>query len=104
LKRLYERGDRSKVPAEYAEKLATHNPPHPGRIVRQECLEAIRLSVTEATQVLDVTRQTLDNLVNEKAGISAEMAVCLEKAFGGAADAWLRVQSAYDLARTRNRM
>jgi len=72
-----------------------HNPPHPGRIVRQECLEAIRLSVTEAARVLGVTRQILNNLVNEKVGVSPEMAVCLEKVFGGAADTWLRMQSAY---------
>jgi len=78
-----------------------HNPPHPGRIVRQECLEAIRLSVTEAARALGVTRRALSNLVNEKAGISPEMAIRLEKAFGGTADAWLRMQSACDLAQTR---
>jgi len=81
--------------------MAMHNPPHPGRIVRQECLEAIRLSVIEATRVLWVTRQTLNNFVNEKAGVSHEMTVRLEKAFGGTADAWLRMQSAYDLAQVR---
>jgi len=81
--------------------MAMHNPPHPGRIVRQECLEAIRLSVIEATRVLWVTRQTLNNFVNEKAGVSHEMTVRLEKAFGGTADTWLRMQSAYDLAQVR---
>ena len=77
------------------------NPPHPGRIVRQECLEALGLSVTEAAKVLDVTRQTLNNLVNEKAAISPEMAIRLEKAFGSTADTWLRMQAAYGLAQAR---
>jgi antitoxin HigA-1 len=74
------------------------NPPHPGRIVRQECLEALGLTVTKAAEVLGVTRQALNNLVNEKAGISPEMAVRLAKAFGSSADAWLRMQAVYDLA------
>jgi len=81
--------------------MAMYNLLHPGRIVRQECLEAIRLSVTEAARVLGVTRQTLDNLVNEQAGISPEMAIRLEKTFGGTVDTWLRIQSAYDLAQAR---
>jgi addiction module HigA family antidote len=79
------------------------NPPHPGRIVRQECLEALGLSVTEAAKVLGVTRQTLNNLVNEKAAISPEMAIRLEKAFGSTADTWLRMQAAYDLAQARKK-
>ncbi len=79
------------------------NPPHPGRIVRQECIEALGLSVTEAAKVLDVTRQTLNNLVNEKAAISPKMAIRLEKAFGSTADTWLRMQMAYDLAQVRKK-
>jgi antitoxin HigA-1 len=79
------------------------NPPHPGRIVRQECLEALGLGVTEAAKALDVTRQTLNNLVNEKAAISPEMAIRLEKAFGSTADTWLRMQAAFDLAQARKR-
>ena len=55
------------------------NPPHPGRIVRQDCIEALELTVTKAAELLSVTRQALNNLVNEKAGISAEMAIRLEK-------------------------
>ena len=74
------------------------NPPHPGRIIRDECLEPLGLTVTEAAQVLGVSRQALNNLVNEKAGISAEMAVRLAKAFGSTAETWLRMQVAYDLA------
>jgi addiction module HigA family antidote len=75
------------------------NPPHPGRIVRQECLQPLGLTVTEGARVLGVTRQTLNNLVNEKAGISPEMAVRLSKAFGSDPGTWLRMQIAYDLAR-----
>lgn len=77
------------------------NPPHPGRIVRQECIKALGLSVTDAAKVLNVTRQTLNNLVNEKAAISPEMAIRLEKAFGGTADTWIRMQASYDLAVAR---
>jgi antitoxin HigA-1 len=67
------------------------NHPHPGHIVRQEYLEPLGLTVTEAARVLGVARQTVNNLVNEKAGISAEMAVRLSKAFGPSADMWVRV-------------
>jgi antitoxin HigA-1 len=74
------------------------NPPHPGRLVRDECLVPLNLSVTEAARVLGVTRQALNNLVNEKAGISPEMAIRLAKAFGGSPDVWIRMQGAYDLA------
>lgn len=79
------------------------NPPHPGRIVRQECIEALGLTVTDGAKVLGVTRQALNNLVNEDAGISPEMAIRLEKAFGSTADTWLRMQSAYDLAQARKK-
>ena len=74
------------------------NPPHPGSIVREDCLEPLGLTVTEGARVLGVTRQALNNLVNERAGISPEMAVRLTKAFGGNAESWLRMQSLYDLA------
>lgn len=83
--------------------MAMMNPPHPGRIVRQECLEPLCLSVTEAAKVLDVTRQTLNNLVNEKSAISPEMAIRLERAFGSTADAWIRMQASYDLAQARKK-
>ncbi|HBA40783.1 MAG TPA: addiction module antidote protein, HigA family [Deltaproteobacteria bacterium] len=74
------------------------NPPHPGRIVRRECIEALGLTVTEAARALGVTRQALNNLVNLKAGISPEMAIRLSKAFGSSPEAWLGMQMAYDLA------
>ena len=79
------------------------NPVHPGRIVKHDCLEPLGLTVTDAAQVLGVTRQALNNVVNGKAGISPEMAIRLEKAFGGTADTWLRMQAAYDLACARER-
>ena len=74
------------------------NPPHPGRIVRGECIEALGLTVTEAARALGVTRQALNNLVNLKAGISPEMAIRLSKAFGSNPEVWLGMQMAYDLA------
>jgi addiction module HigA family antidote len=75
------------------------NPPHPGRIVRQECLAPLDLSVTDAAQRLGVNRNTLNNLVNGRAGISPEMAVRLSKAFGSTPRTWLGMQMDYDLAR-----
>ena len=76
-------------------------PPHPGRIVRQDCIEALELTVTKAAELLGVTRQALNNLVNEKAGISPEMAIRLEKLGWSTADQWMRLQAAYDLAQAR---
>ena len=73
-------------------------PPHPGRIVRQECIEPLGLTITEAAERLGVTRQALNNLVNEKAGISPEMSIRLSKAFGSSAEVWLGLQMEYDLA------
>lgn len=74
------------------------NPPHPGRSIRNACLEPLGLSVTEGAKILGVTRQALNNVVNGKSGISAEMAIRLSKAFGSSPDTWLRMQVAYDLA------
>ena len=74
------------------------NPPHPGLSVRHDCLEPLGLNVTEAAKRLGVSRKQLSDIVNCHAGISPEMAIRLDKAFGGGADTWLRVQGAYDLA------
>ena len=74
------------------------NPPHPGLSVRHDCLAPLGLSVTEGADVLGVTRQALNNLVNGKSGISPEMAIRLAKAFGGGAEVWLALQMDYDLA------
>jgi addiction module HigA family antidote len=77
-------------------------PPHPGLGIR-DLIEDAKMSVTEAARKLGVTRQALNNLVNGHAGISPEMAIRLEKVFGGTAEQWLRVQTAYDLAEARQR-
>ena len=77
------------------------NPPHPGRIVRQECIEPLGLTITEAASRLGVKRQTLNNLVNEKAGISPEMSIRLSKAFGSRPEIWLGLQMQYDLAKAQ---
>ena len=74
------------------------NPPHPGESVRYDCLEPLGLSITEGAKALGVTRQALNNLVNGKSGISPEMAIRLDKAFGGGAEVWLGIQMDYDLA------
>jgi antitoxin HigA-1 len=77
------------------------NPPHPGRSIRKACLEPLGLSVTEGAKVLGVTRQTLNNVIHGKSGISPEMAIRLSKAFGSTPETWLRMQVAYDLAQAR---
>ena len=74
------------------------NPPHPGGVVRRQCIEPLGLSITEAAAALGVTRTTLSELVNGKRGISPEMAVRLSKVFGGSAASWLTQQAHYDLA------
>jgi len=79
------------------------NPPHPGLSVRYDCLEPLGLTVTEAAKVLGVSRQALNNLIHGKAAISPEMAIRLDKAFGGGADTWLRLQAAYDLAQAEKK-
>jgi len=76
-------------------------PPHPGLSVRYDCLEPLGLSVTDGAKALGVTRQALNNLVNGKAGISPEMAIRLDKAFGGTAEGWLALQTAFDLMQAR---
>ena len=76
-------------------------PPHPGLSVRYDCLEPLGLTITAGAKVLGVSRQALNSVVNGKAGISPEMAIRLDKAFGGTADAWLAMQSGYDLAQAK---
>jgi addiction module HigA family antidote len=78
------------------------NPPHPGLSVLHDCLKPLGLSVAEGAVALGVTRQALNNLVTGKAGLAAEMAIRLDKAFGGGAETWLRLQAAYDLAQATN--
>ncbi len=74
------------------------NPPHPGLSVRCDCLKPLGLSVAEAAQKLGVGDEELSDVVNGRVGISPEMAIRLDKAFGGGATTWYRMQAAYDLA------
>jgi antitoxin HigA-1 len=78
------------------------NPPHPGGVVLRECIEPLGLSITDAAAALVSTGTTLSELVNGKSGISPEMAVRLEKVFGGDAESWLVRQAQYDLAHVRS--
>lgn len=82
-------------------KLHTSFAVHPGEWLRSEIVEPYGLSVTVAARKLHVTRQAMSNLLNGNAGLSAEMAIRFEKAFGVRADTMLRMQAAYDLAQAR---
>ena len=83
--------------------MSMKNPPHPGQSVRADCIEPLGLTVTEAAKALGVSRQALNNLIHGQAAISPEMAIRLDKAFGGGADTWLRLQAAYDLAQAEKK-
>jgi addiction module HigA family antidote len=83
--------------------MAMHNPPHPGEIIREDCLKPLGLSVTAAAAWLDVSRQSLSELLNGRNGVSAEMAIRLEKAGWSTAETWLGAQSAYDLWQAKRR-
>ena len=80
-----------------------HSPPHPGEIIREECLEPLGLTVTEAAAGLGVSRKALSELLNGRAGVSPEMAIRLEKAFGSTAETWLRMQLHFDLWKAQQR-
>ena len=77
------------------------NPPHPGDLIRTEVIEALGLSVSKAAEILNVRRATLSDLLRGKAALTAEMALRIEKAFGPEMDHLLRMQLAYDVAKTR---
>ena len=74
-----------------------HNPPHPGEVLRQLCLEPLNLTVTDAARSLGVSRKALSSILNGRAGISPEMAVRLSIAFNTSAESWLNQQLQYDL-------
>jgi len=74
-----------------------HNPPHPGEIIRELCLEPLGLSVTAAAEALGVSRKTLSAILNGKAGIRPEMAIRLSIAFNTTSESWLTQQSQYEL-------
>jgi len=79
------------------------NPPHPGDFIRTEIIAPAGLTVTAAAAALRVSRPTLSSLLNGKAGLSGDMALRIEKAFGVKMDTLLRMQAAYDIAQTRKR-
>ena len=83
--------------------MAMKNPSHPGLSVKYDCLEPLGLTVTKGAGVLGVSRQTLNDLVHGRRGISPEMAIRLDLAFGGGADTWLRLQTAYDLVQAKEK-
>lgn len=75
-----------------------HNPPHPGEVLRELCIEPLGLTVTDAAKALGVSRKTLSAILNGRAGISPEMAIRLAKAFDTSAESWLNQQMQYDLS------
>ena len=81
--------------------MAMKNPPHPGRSIKDACLDPLDLSVTEGAERLGVARHTLSRVINGHAGISPEMALRFEKMGWGTAESWVRLQTAYDLAQAR---
>jgi addiction module HigA family antidote len=89
------------ITTERNKPMTMKNPPHPGIVVLQECIEPLGLTITDAAHALGVTRNTLSELVNAKRGISPEMAVRLSKVFGGTEEGWLVQQAQYDLAQVR---
>jgi addiction module HigA family antidote len=74
-----------------------HNPPHPGEVLRELCIEPLGLSVTDAAKALGITRKTLSAILNGHSGISPEMALRLGKAFSTSPESWLNQQVQYDL-------
>ena len=81
--------------------MAMYNPPHPGEIIREFCVEPLNINVTEAAKALGVTRKTFSALLNGRAGISPEMALRLSKVFGRTPEGWLKLQLQYDLWKTK---
>jgi len=79
------------------------SPAHPGGFVKHEIIEPHDLSVTDAARILGVTRPALSALLNERASLSTEMALRLEKAFGVSMDTLMRMQTSYDIAQARKR-
>jgi antitoxin HigA-1 len=79
------------------------DPPHPGEVIRELCIEPAGLTVTAAAAVLGVSRKALSELLNGHSGVSPEMAVRLSKAFGGSIESWLTQQMQYDPAQVRKK-
>lgn len=81
--------------------MAMKNPPHPGRSIKENCLAPLGLNVTDAAEVLGITRQALSRVLNGHADVSPELAIRLEKAGWSNAEFWLRRQTAYNLVQAR---
>jgi antitoxin HigA-1 len=81
--------------------MTTHNPPHPGEVIRELCLQPLRISVTDAAKSLGVTRKALSELLNCKSGVSPSMALRLSIAFDTSPESWLNMQQQYDLYHAR---
>ena len=92
------------IETERLKPMAMLNPPHPGGILRRQCLDPLGLSVTDAAAGLGVTRQALSEVLNERADLSLDMAIRLSKAFGSSPETWLAMQTAYDLWHARDRI
>jgi antitoxin HigA-1 len=86
-----------KITIEVNEMMQMYNPPHPGEIIKELCLEPLGLTVTRAAEALGVSRKTLSAILNGRAGISPEMAIRLSMAFDTSAESWLNQQAQYDL-------
>ncbi len=84
--------------------MSMFDPPHPGEIIREFCIDALNITVTDAAKSLGVTRKTLSTLLNAKAGISPEMALRLSKVFGRTPEGWLKLQLQYDLWKAQNKV
>ena len=83
--------------------MSMHNPPHPGEVIHELCIEPLGLSVTAVAKGLGVSRKALSELLNGRTGISTVMAIRLSKAFGGSPESWLQQQMQYDLWKNRGR-
>jgi len=77
--------------------MTMYDPPHPGEVIRELCIEPLGLNITETANNLGVSRKTLSALLNGRFGVSPEMAIRLSMAFGGSAESWLIQQAQYDL-------
>jgi addiction module HigA family antidote len=84
--------------------MGMHNPPHPGEIIKELCIEPLGLTVTDAAKSLGVARKTFSALLNSRSGISPEMALRLSKVFGRSPEGWLKLQLQYDLWQTKQRV
>ena len=84
--------------------MTMHNPPHPGEIIRELCLEPLNITVTKAAGALGVSRKTLSAILNGRAGISPEMAMRLAMAFDTTPESWLNQQMQYDLWQAKTRL